>query len=131
MTESFRLSIYTWIASSIVVLVVLPLCIIPLYRKWQRNLLLHENHLAENQLVPSVYIRDHVGNIKDIPFQNTHTISNFATSHFGLEARQRRLLDTNNETDNHMLGTTDPAYGAGNQYGFGNQTRYPFHNHQL
>jgi hypothetical protein len=128
MTESFRLSIYTWIASSIVVLVVLPLCIIPLYRKWQRNLLLHENHLAENQLVPSVYIRDHVGNIKDIPFQNTHSISNFATSHFGLEARQRRLLGNNNETDNL---TTEPTYGAGNQYGFGNQTRYPFHNHQL
>jgi hypothetical protein len=128
MTESLRLSIYTWIAALTVILVILPICVIPLYRKWQRNLLLHENHLAENQMVPSVYIRDNPNNLRNVPFQNTNTISNFATSHFGLEARQRRLLGENNPTDNL---TTDPTYGDGNQYAFGNQTRYPFHNHQL
>ena len=127
-TQSLRLSIYTWLASLAIILVMLPLCVLPLYRKWQRNLLLHENHLAENQLVPSVYIRDNVGSMKDVPFHNMHTLTNFATSHFGSQAKQGRVLCNNDDLGSN---NTDTIYGAGDQFAFANQTRYPFHNHQL
>jgi hypothetical protein len=127
-TQSLRLSIYTWLASLAIILVMLPLCVLPLYRKWQRNLILHENHLAENQLVPSVYIRDQVGSMKDIAFHDVHALSNSASSHYITEPRQRRLLGNNNETGGNLNGT---AYGTSNQYVNSNQTRYPFHSHQL
>jgi hypothetical protein len=74
LTESLRLSIYSWIATLVVVCVVFPLCVLPLYRKWQRNLLLHENRLHDhNTLVPSVYVRDHAGN--DAPFHMFNTLT--------------------------------------------------------
>ena len=125
LTQSLRLSIYTWIATIVIILILLPLCVLPLYRKCQRNLLLHENHLAENQLVPSVYIRDQVSDMQDVPFHNMHTLKNFATSHFGTESRQRRLGD-NNTTIN-----SDNMYRMGTQYTHANQTRYPTHDHLL
>jgi hypothetical protein len=128
LTQSLRLSIYTWIASLTVVLVLLPVCVLPLYRKWQRNLLLHENHLADNQLVPSVYIRDQVGTMKDVPFHNRHTLTNFATSHFGIDARQRRMVGNTSDLSSN---NTDTVYGDGNQFAYANQTRYPVHDHQL
>ena len=127
-TQSLRLSIYTWLASLAIILVMLPLCVLPLYRKWQRNLILHENHLAENQLVPSVYIRDQVGSMKDIAFHDVHALSNSASSHYITEPRQRRLLGNNNEMGGNVNGT---VYGTSNQYVNSNQTRYPFHSHQL
>ena len=128
LTQSLRLSIYKWIASIAIILVMLPLCVLPLYRKWQRNLLLHENHLAENQMVPSIYIRDQVNNMKDVPFHNTHTLTNFATSHFGTDVRQRRLVGNTGDLSSN---NTDTMYGTGNHFVNVNQTRYPMHNHQL
>ena len=127
MTQSFHLSLYTWIASLAIILVMLPLCVLPLYRKWQRNLLLHENHLAENQMVPSVYVRDQVGDMTDVPMHKMHVLSNCASSYFNTEARQRRLIG--NSTDTSQMHANS-AYMGGNQYSFENQTRYPLHNHQ-
>jgi hypothetical protein len=84
LTESMRLSIYSWIAALIIVCVLLPICVLPLYRKWQRNLLLHENHLQDhNTLVPSVYIRDHVDTMQDVPFNRLCALT---------QARQRPQL---------------------------------------
>ena len=75
LTESFHLSIYTWIATIVVALVLFPLCAMPLYKKWQRNLLLHENRLhTHNSLVPSVYIRDHIGTMQDVPLTHLDTL---------------------------------------------------------
>ena len=127
MTQSFRLSIYTWIVSLTIILVMLPLCVLPLYRKWQRNLLLHENHLADNQMVPSVYIRDQVGGMGDVPMHNMHVLSNCASSHFNTEARQRRLIGNSTDTSHINQNST---YRGVNQYDYENQTRYPLHNHQ-
>ena len=80
LTESLRLSIYTWITTLLVSLVLLPLCVVPLYRKWQRNLLLHESRI---QPVPSVYIRDHIGNMQDVPLTRLDSLT---------EPRNRRLI---------------------------------------
>jgi hypothetical protein len=116
-TTSLRLSIYTWIASTTIILVMLPVCVLPLYRNWQRNLLLHENHLADNALVPSIYIRDQAQNMHDIPFR-VHMQSH--SSHFGTEPRQRRVLE--NGTDS-LVGN---SYNSND-----NQLQYPYHSHQL
>jgi len=90
LTESFRLSIYTWIATIVVALVLFPLCAMPLYRKWQRNLLLHENRLQpHNSLVPSVYIRDHVGTMHDVPLTHLDTLQ---------EPRNRRQIGNGGNT---------------------------------
>jgi hypothetical protein len=114
LSESLRVSVYTWIASLAVVLVLLPLCVLPLYRKWQRNLLLHENHLGENAPVTSVYIRDQPQhqlqhqpwNMLQVPFQHSmHGMHGMqgtavppqAASHFISEPRQRRLLGGSND----------------------------------
>ena len=84
LTESLRLSIYTWIATLVAAVVLFPLCAMPLYKKWQRNLLLHENNLQpHNTLVPSVYIRDHVGTMQDVPLTHLDTLS---------EPRNRRQI---------------------------------------
>ena len=127
-TQSFHLSIYTWIASIAIILVMLPLCVLPLYRKWQRNLLLHENHLAENQMVPSVYIRDQVSNMTDIPMHNMHILSNCASSHFNTEARHRHVIG--NGTDTTPKNQKSTYMSGGNQYAYTNQSRYPLHEHQ-
>jgi hypothetical protein len=116
-TLSLKLSIYTWIASITIILIMLPVCVLPLYRKWQRNLLLHENHLANNALVPSIYIRDESNNMHNIPFR-AHTQP--SPSHFITEPRQRRVLE--NGTD--MLGSNRYIPTDG-------QLQYPYHNHQL
>jgi hypothetical protein len=116
-TLSLKLSIYTWIASITIILIMLPVCVLPLYRKWQRNLLLHENHLANNALVPSIYIRDESNNMHNIPFR-AHTQP--PPSHFITEPRQRRVLE--NGTD--MLGSNRYTPTDG-------QLQYPYHNHQL
>jgi len=129
LTESLRFSIYTWIASLVIVMVLLPLCVLPLYRKWQRNLLLHENHLGHNARVPTIYIRDQVDNM--------HDISSSQSSHFGTQARHRHLLGNSNDsgsitTDAHHVDTllhipTPPPYNT-NHYGM--QSRYPsYHDH--
>jgi len=121
LTESLRLSIYTWIASVTVVLVLLPLCVLPLYRKWQRNLLLHENHLGENALVPSVYVRggEHhhqPWNMLNVPFQHsmygqTALSASSQSSHFISDPpRQRRLLGASN--NNQAAYETAPAQYA-------------------
>jgi len=112
LTESLRLSIYSWIASVSVVLVLLPLCVLPLYRKWQRNLLLHENHLGENALVPTVYVRgeDHPHqpwNMLNVPFRDMHGQDAFAGA-----PRQRRLLGG----DNHAYAAP-PVYAAPQDHG--------------
>ena len=89
--QSFKLSIYTWIASAALFFLMVPICILPFYRKWQRNLLLHENHLGDNALVPNIYIRD-------IPDNNMHNIPFRAHAYaqgIRAEPRQRRLLGNN------------------------------------
>jgi hypothetical protein len=113
-TMSFQLSIYTWIASIIIILIMLPLCVLPLYRKWQRNLLLHENHLGVNAPVPSIYIRDQVGSMHDIPFR---ALSQPHPSHFMTEPRQRRLLDNSIDADNQIFNANNDQY------------QRPYHNH--
>jgi len=145
-TESLRLSIYTWIASLVIVMVMLPLCVLPLYRKWQRNLLLHENHLGHNARVPTIYIRDQIDHMHDVPFQNihnTHTLSSgesssSQSSHFSTQPRHRRLLCNSNESgsttkdaqhvDTILHIPTPPPYTT-NHYGM-MQSRYPnYHDH--
>lgn len=133
--ESLRLSIYTWIASLAIVMVMVPLCVLPLYRKWQRNLLLHENHLGHNALVPSIYIRDQVDSMHDVPFHSIHNVhalsSTGSSSHFITEPRQRRIGDRNDTTTT----TTDHIHTmmkspVSNQYA--NQSRYPsYHDHHM
>ena len=104
LTQSLRLSIYTWIATVAVVLVLLPLCVLPLYRRWQRNLLLHENHLGDNARVPSVYVRDQqdqAWNMLQVPFHH---------SMHGPEAsapRHRRLLGSSNRDNSYAV---PPSY---------------------
>lgn len=115
MTMSLRLSIYTWIASIAVVLILLPICVLPIYRKWQRNLLLHENHLGSNAPVPSVYIRDNPNNIYDIPFR-AHTQQ--TPSFFITEPRQRRTLE------NGTNGLSSNMYNPVNE-----PDTHSFHNH--
>ena len=127
-TESLHLSIYTWIASLAIILVMLPVCVLPLYRKWQRSLLLHENHLADNQMVPSVYIRDQVSNMTDIPMRNMHILSNCASSHFNTEARHRNVIGNGTDTTHKNQNST--YMSGGNQYAYTNQSRYPLHDHQ-
>jgi hypothetical protein len=146
LTESLRLSIYTWIASLVIVMVMLPLCVLPLYRKWQRNLLLHENHLGHNARVPTIYIRDQIDHMHDVPFQNihnTHTLSSgesssSQSSHFSTQPRHRRLLCNSNESgsttkdaqhvDTILHIPTPPPYTT-NHYGM-MQSRYPnYHDH--
>jgi len=126
LTESLRLSIYTWIASVSVVLVLLPLCVLPLYRKWQRNLLLHENHLGENALVPSVYIRGggeehhHLhqpwNHMLNVPFhhsmhgQSALSASSSQSSHFVSDPpRQRRLLGASNASQEYAAAAAAPG----------------------
>jgi hypothetical protein len=112
LTNSLRLSIYAWIAAITIVLVLLPVCVLPLYRRWQRNLLLHENHLGANSLVPSVYIRDDEVYMHDVPFyargqhhqQQQHT----RPSHFVTEPRNRRQLE--NHVSTAMLTANGNAY---------------------
>jgi hypothetical protein len=118
LTESLRLSIYTWIATLGILLVMLPICVLPLYRKWQRSLLLHENHLGENAVVPSVYIRNGDGNMYNSPFQ---TQSNYHNT----EIRQRRLLgETNHLSAQDMHGHLTATVPL-------NQSRYLTHSHQM
>lgn len=118
LTESLRLSIYTWVATLCILVVMLPLCVLPLYRKWQRSLLLYENHLGDNATVPSVYIRDGVGNMYNDPRHSQPT-------HYMTEPRQRRLLgDTNHLTTQDMHGHLTAKIHE-------NQTRYLQHSHQL
>jgi hypothetical protein len=116
LAESLRLSIYTWIACLTFVLIMLPMCVLPIYRKWQRNLLLHEKYLGDNAPVPSIYIRDQIGTMRDVPF---HALSNSAPSHFITEPRQRRLLGNNADMHTHESYVTM------------DQPRYQFHDHQL
>lgn len=118
LTESFRLSVYTWIATFGILLVLLPICVLPLYRKWQRSLLLHENHLGENATVPSVYIRNGNGSMYNDSFtpQATYLLT---------EPRQRRLL----EDSNHI--TTKDMHGHLTVNLPSNQSRYMLHDHQL
>ena len=122
LTNSLKFSIYTWIASFTIVLVLIPLCVLPLYRKWQRNLLLYENQLGENAIVPSVYIRDR--DYKDDVY-NMHALSN---SYIHTDARQRRCIGNvnNNGTGNNVI---DNSYSGINS--FANQSRYPLHDHAL
>jgi hypothetical protein len=108
LTQSLRLSIYTWIASFMFVFIMIPMCVLPIYRKWQRNLMLHENFLGENALVPSIYIRDAPLNMHRNP-----------SSQFMTDPRQRRLIGNSREPDtNGAFIDTD-------------ESRYPFHSHQL
>jgi hypothetical protein len=110
-TESLRLSIYTWLACSTLVIIMIPTCFLPLYRRWQRNLLLHENHLAENALVPSIYIQDSLSNIQKSQFR-AHPFP-ISSGNFITEPRQRRLMpnstDTYNECEAHF-GSTPQVY---------------------
>lgn len=109
-TVSLRLSIYTWIASIALVLILIPICVLPIYRKWQRNLLLHENHLGLNAPVPSVYIRDDPRNMYDVPFR-VHSQQN--PSYFVTEPRQRRALE--NGTNDLSSDTYRPFNQSQNQ----------------
>jgi hypothetical protein len=116
LTESLRLSVYSWIASVSVVLVLLPLCVLPLYRRWQRNLLLHENHLGENALVPSVYIRgEEPWNMLNVPFQHSMqgqaalSASSQAAHFISEPPRQRRLLGASNGSNQAAYGAAAPA----------------------
>ena len=145
LTESLRFSIYTWTASLVIVMVLLPLCVLPLYRKWQRNLLLHENDLGHNARVPTIHIRDQSDNMHDVPYHNIHNMhtlssaksSSSQSSHLGTQPRHRLLLGSSNEsgsitTDAHHVDTilhipTPPPYNT-NHYGM--QSRYPsYHDH--
>jgi hypothetical protein len=128
LTESLRLSIYAWIATFTIILVMLPLCILPMYRKWQRGLLLHEHRLGDNAAMPSVYIRDGVGNMYKNQFHDSNALSasmSSQSSHFITEPRHRRLL-----TDTNSAGALDMneqmAYAIPS-----NQTRYLPHSHQM
>jgi hypothetical protein len=112
LTMSLRMSIYAWIATIGGLLVILPLCVLPLYRRWQRNILLHENHLGENAAVPTVYIRDGIGNMNRAFLHNVPT-------HGITEPRQRRLLG-----DTGQVTTQEPPDHL-------NQTRYLPHYHQM
>ena len=110
-TESLRLSIYTWLVCGTLIVIMVPTCILPLYRRWQRNLLLHENHLADNALVPSIYIQDSSSNMQRSPFRvHSHPV---LAGNFMTEPRQRRLLapatDTYNESEAHF-GSSAQAY---------------------
>jgi hypothetical protein len=128
LTQSFRLSIYTWIVSISIVMVMVPICILPLYRKWQRNLILHENHLGENAMVPSVYVRDRVGSMHDVPYHNMHSFGNHSSNHIISEPRQRKFLGNSND----ITANTDSTYMIGTRNGMFepvNQTRYPSHSH--
>ena len=150
LTESLRLSIYTWIATVGVVVVILPLCVLPLYRRWQRNLLLYENHLGDNSVVPSVYIRDgtgnmfngsgnmyngngnmysgnsnmYNGNMYNLPSHSVSALSASSQSaHYITEPRHRRLLcDPDQNTGVDAVGRTANDT-------LGNQTNYLPHSH--
>jgi hypothetical protein len=121
-TESLRLSIYTWVATLTIMLVLMPLCILPLYRKWQRNLLLHENHWGDNAHVPSVYIADNVyGGVTDVPFRNVREIESSMSSqstHHISQPRYRRLLGPSNHVASLPPSdqTSQLSYGGQNQF---------------
>ena len=116
LTESLRLSIYTWLACCTIVVIMVPTCVLPLYRKWQRNLMLHENHLADNASVPTVYIQDSQNNMQRTqlrPHQFPASAGGFIT-----EPRQRRLL------------TATPDIFSASEAHFGSTPQsYPFHDH--
>lgn len=64
--ESLRLSVYAWMVVIILGVVLTPMCVLPWYRRWQRNMLLHESRLCYQGPVdvmgtpsgPSVYIQN-------------------------------------------------------------------------
>jgi hypothetical protein len=110
LTESFRLSIYTWIACFAIIFIMVPTCFLPLYRKWQRKLLLYENHLGDNALVPSIYIQDTPNNVQNTQFRS-HPYPILA-GNFITEPRQRRLQgapDTHSGCEDHF-GSSAQAY---------------------
>lgn len=121
-TESLRLSIYTWVATLTIMLVLMPLCILPLYRKWQRNLLLHENQWGENSRVPSVYIADNIyGGVPDVPFRNLREIessSSTQAAHNISQPRYRRLLGASNQSASlpSSTQTSHESYSSQNQF---------------
>ena len=55
--QSLRFSMYVWVVVIIVLFVLFPLCVLPVYRRWQRNMLLHESQYSCHA-VPSVFIQD-------------------------------------------------------------------------